>query len=114
MKPSKDIVISRSTLLISLTLLSCRMISENDDSRTERLRIDELQRRLVDPDPEETFPASYNNRKDHEPVLVDEVVLHQRVHKIAAAEDQDVLTGLLLQPGHFLRDVPFDQPRIVP
>ena len=59
------------------------MMGENNDSRTERLSIDELQHRLVDRVPEDAFPASYNNRKDWEPVLVDKVVLHQTVTRSA-------------------------------
>ena len=46
---------------------------------------------------------------DPDPILIDEIVFHQRVHEIAAAVDQDVLTGLLLQLGDFLRDIPLDQ-----
>jgi hypothetical protein len=45
----------------------------DDDARTERLRVDEFQKGRVDPVPEEPF---------------------------AATEDQNVLTGLLLQPEH--------------
>ncbi len=51
---------------------------------------------------------------DHEPILVDQAIWHQRVYKIGASSDQDVLTGLLHQPGYFLRDILFDQDRIVP
>ena len=35
---------------------------------------------------------------DHQPVLVDEVVLGQRADQLATAVDQDVLARLLLQP----------------
>jgi hypothetical protein len=56
----------------------------------------------------------HDDGEDHEPVLVDEIVPRERVHEIAAAEDQDVLAGLSLQLGHFLRYVPLDQRRVVP
>jgi len=46
---------------------------------------------------------------DHEPVLVDQVVLHQRVYQHATASNQNVLTGLLLQPGYFFRYITLDQ-----
>ena len=38
---------------------------------------------------------------DHEPVLIDEIVLHQRPQELWTADDQDVLAGLLLQFGYF-------------
>lgn len=60
------------------------------------------------------FPLPRNDWVDHDPRLVDEVVLHRRVYEGAAAVDQDLPTGLLLQPGHVLRDVALDQRRVVP
>ena len=36
---------------------------------------------------------------DQEVVLVDEIVLHQRLYKLPAPEDQNVLAGLLLPDG---------------
>ncbi len=46
---------------------------------------------------------------DHEPVLIDEVVLHQRVDQLATAEHQQVLTVLLLEPGNCFCDMVLDQ-----
>jgi hypothetical protein len=77
-------------------LLACRPVSEDYDTRAERLRIHEFQNGGVESIPEETFPASQDNGKDHEPVLVYEAMFHQRVDEVCAAEDQDVLAGPLL------------------
>jgi hypothetical protein len=55
---------------------------------------------------EETFPAPQNDREDHESVLIDEVMLHQRVDEVGTAVDQDVPTVLLLQLGDLLSEVP--------
>jgi hypothetical protein len=45
---------------------------------------------------------------DYEPKLVEEVVLQQRPDEGATAEDRDILTRLLFQPGDILRDVSSD------
>jgi hypothetical protein len=63
---------------------------------------------------EEPLHPPHDDGKDHEPVLVDQAVLRQRVHEVCAAEDEDVLAGLLLERGHSLRDVVLDQGRVVP
>jgi hypothetical protein len=60
----------------------------------------------------ETFSTLHNNGIDHEQKLIDEVMLHQRMYKVGAAVDQNVLTGLLLQLVHFFRDILFNQSRI--
>jgi hypothetical protein len=54
--------------------------------------------------------APQDNRIDQQPVLIDQVMLHQRLDKRSAAGDHDVLTGLLLQLGHFFRRITLEQP----
>ncbi len=54
---------------------------------------------------EKVLFAPHDDRKEHEPVFVDEVVLHKRPYELVTAEDQNVPTGLPLQPGHFLCDI---------
>ena len=49
---------------------------------------------------EQALPAAEDDREDHQPVLVHEVVLHQRLDELAAAVDQDVAAVGLLQLGH--------------
>jgi hypothetical protein len=57
----------------------------------------------------QTLPAPQNNGVNHEPILINQVMLHQRLDKITTAKDQNVLTRLLLQLGYFLGNIPFDQ-----
>jgi hypothetical protein len=47
-------------------------------------------------------------------VFIDEVMLHQCMHKSAAAGDLDVHTRLPLQFGYFFRDITLGQPSIIP
>ncbi len=47
---------------------------------------------------------------NEEPAFIDEVMLHECPYQSATASDQDVLTGLLLQPGHFVYHICSDQP----
>src|SRR5215218_4818474 len=86
-----------------------RLVGEDDDARAECLRVDEFQKRRIYLTLEETLPAPHNYGKDHEPVLVYEVVFQRRVDEISAAVDQDVLAGLLLELGNLLRYVLLDQ-----
>ena len=51
---------------------------------------------------------------DQEPVLVDQVVFLQPVHQVMAAVHDEVLTGLSLERGDGLRDVAFEQVRVLP
>jgi len=57
---------------------------------------------------EEMLSAAQDNRVDHEPVLIDEGMLHQRSYQLAAAYDCDAPSGLLLEFSYFLRNVSFD------
>src|SRR5229473_2035881 len=58
---------------------------------------------------EDTLSAAQNNRKDHEPIFIDEVQLCQRVNKLATPENQNVLTALVLESGHLFREIALDQ-----
>jgi predicted ATPase len=54
---------------------------------------------------EEPFAAAHDNWVDHQPILVDEVVLHQRLHEPRAADHVEVSAVLLLQREHGLCDI---------
>jgi hypothetical protein len=56
-----------------------RLVAEVEDARAERLRVDELQRRLICAVLKETLPAAQDNGMDHEPGLAEEVVGQQPV-----------------------------------
>ena len=73
-----------------------RLVGEIENARAEDLRVDELQRLLIATVLKETLPAAHDDGMDHEPELVEEVVLQQRPDQGRAAGDRDVLTGLLL------------------
>src|SRR5215210_2363196 len=85
-------------LLSEYALLSRWCVGENYGARIESLRPDELQGFRVATLVEETFSASHDDREDHQPVFVDEVVLHQGVHEVTATEDQDVFARLIFEP----------------
>jgi hypothetical protein len=55
-----------------------RLVREVEDARAEGPQIHELQSLLIAPSLEEALPASHYNGMDHEPELVEEVVLNQR------------------------------------
>lgn len=81
------------------------MVGKDNNARTECLCIYQFQNLLLTPVSEETLSAPQDNRVNHEPVLVDEVMLHQRADKVSTASEQDILTRLLLEPGEFFYSV---------
>jgi hypothetical protein len=88
-------------------------VGEHDDAGAEGCGVDQLQVGGVNP-VEETLAASDGDGVQPEVELVNEVVLHQRAVQLAGAVLQDVLAGLLLQLGHLLGDVAFDQGCVPP
>jgi hypothetical protein len=64
--------------------------------------------------PEQVLPAAQDNRVNGDPVLVDEVVPHQRVDEIGAPRCQDVAARLLLQLPDLVDDVATEQRRVLP
>ena len=86
--------------------LSYRPAGEYEDAvRTDLLRVHEPQFPRFPHVPEEALAFPHDYGVDHQAVLVDEVVLHQRPHQLPAAEDEDVIAVLLLQPPNSLGDV---------
>src|SRR5262245_2435203 len=85
-----------------------------DAVRADGPRFGEVELQAVDPVRERALAAAQDRREDHQPELVDEVVLEQRSHERAAAVDEDRARGLvleLLEPAH---DVAGDDSRVVP
>src|SRR5258708_3060445 len=95
---------SRQTVLVLDWL-----VGEDHDDRSERSGLNQFERLLLAPLTEETLPAAQGYRIDHESIFVDESPRVKRVDQLAAAENQDILTGLLLQPGQFFRQITRDQ-----
>src|SRR6266536_691038 len=87
------------------------LVGGGDHTRAEPPAVEQLEDR---PLVEEALPAPEHDRMDHEAALVDEAVLQQRAHQLAAAGDQDVLARLLLQLRHLRGDVPADDARVGP
>src|SRR3989442_7194254 len=82
---------------------------KNNDAESERLCLDKFQGFLLAPVSEDTLSAPQNDRKDHEPIFIDEVQLCQHVHQLATPENQQVLTDLVLESGHRFREIALDQ-----
>src|SRR5215208_2137660 len=91
-----------------------RLVAELENARAERLRVDEIQRLLMPPRLKQTLSTAHHDRVDHEPELVEEVVLQQRPDQGRAAGYRDILARLLLEPGDLLGDVVPDQGRVLP
>ena len=76
--------------------------------------VDEIEGHSLHAVLEEAPPLPEHDRVDPESILVDEVVFQQAVHEVVAAVHDQVLTRLLLELGHGLRDIAFDQMGVLP
>lgn len=90
-------------------LVARRLVGHDDDARTQRRGADQPHTPGLARVPEEALPAPHDDGVNHQPVLVDEVVPHQRAHKIGAAEDEDIVAVLPLEPGDPFGDVTLDE-----
>jgi hypothetical protein len=97
-----------------LLLLGPRGAERQDHDFACRLRLDDLQGGPVGCVLEQPLPRTQYHREDHQPVLVDEVVLHQRLHELRAAGDEEVATRPLFQLRDRLGDVTLDHRGVVP
>src|SRR5262249_45595043 len=93
----------------SALVVLCRVVGEQGHAAAGHSRLAEGQRVLARPLPEEVCADPEGDRKDHEPVLVDQPVRVEGVDELAAAVDQQVLSRLLLQLRDLLRDVSLQQ-----
>ncbi len=53
--------------------------------------------------------TAQDNGVDQQPVFIDQVVLDQRVNKLATATDRDLFAGLLLQLAYLFDHITLDQ-----
>src|SRR6266480_4954678 len=82
--------------------------------RADGPHLGQVELEAVDPVREETFAATEDRREDHQPELVDEVVLEQRADERAASVDEDRAVGLLLELLQPADDVAGDNRRVLP
>src|SRR4029077_1393228 len=79
------------------TPASGRFEDEDLHAVANHLGVGEPQSLLVARLAEEPLPAPEHDRVDHQPELVDQIVLDQRLHELSAARDENVPVDLLLQ-----------------
>src|SRR5262249_48413915 len=97
----------------TLSLDTPRLENETHDARTAHFRVREFQPDALPGLREQPLPAPEDQRMHPDPIFVDKVVLHQRLHQHGAAVHLDVAARLPLQPCDFLRDVALND-RCVP
>src|SRR5256885_16816865 len=93
--------------------ISSGLVGEPNGACRVRLGGDQSQRRSACV-LKELLALAQDQRTDDERILIDEVMVHERVDKVATTQDHYVLTKLLLEFGHFFGDIALDQPGIVP
>ena len=95
-------------------LLRFRLVDEQDHAAGEGARVHQAQVVGVDLIAEEMLPAAEDDREQHQPILVDEVVLHQVCDELCASIAGDVPAGLALQVRDLLDQVSADEAGIGP
>src|SRR5436305_1406167 len=66
------------------------LVGEVGEAVPDPLGVEEAHGFLVAGLAEEALPGAEHDRVDHQPQLVDEVVLHQRAHELEAGVDDDL------------------------
>ena len=72
------------------TSSSDELVGEEGEAVTDGPGVEEANGFLVAGLVEEALASPEHDRVDHQPQLVDQVVLHQRVHELTAGVDDDV------------------------
>src|SRR5690349_17976599 len=99
----------RISYLLTSSFFSIWLVCEYHDTRAECVRLKQFEFLLLALSMKKPLPVSYYNGKDHETVFINKILLHERVNELNAPKDQDVLTRLLFQSGHFLSDMVLDK-----
>ena len=81
------------------------LVGEEDQAVTDGAGVDEAHVFRAAGLAEESFASTEHERVDHQPQLVDEVVLYQRVHELKAGIDDDVPVNLSAQRRDLIYDV---------
>src|SRR5207253_10403628 len=89
-------------------------VSQNRHAVGERRSLGELQPLRLARVAEQALARSQQDREDHEPQLVHQVLLDQRLNEVGAAGDQDVALVLIPQLAYLVRDVTANDGRVVP
>src|SRR5215216_5456041 len=72
------------------------LVGRDHDAVGRSLGVEELKSGIYTAVSKETAARPQNQRVDQEHILVDEVMLHERLHELAAAHNQEVLPGCAL------------------
>src|SRR6266567_7679176 len=60
------------------------------------------------------LPTSQHHRMNHKPEFINKIMVHQCVHKLPTASNQNMLTWLLFQLLYLLHHILADNGRILP
>ena len=91
-----------------------RPVGEHGDSGLEGPGVDQLQVGDVGRVAEQPLATSQHHGNHHEPVLVDQVMVDERVEQIGAAKEQDVGARRLVQLGDLLGGIVSDDACVLP
>ncbi len=90
------------------------LVDLDRDPVAHQLGVRQAERLLVGRLAEQALAAAQYDGEDHQPQLVDEIVLEQRVNQLGASGDQDHAVDLVLQLLDLLDDVAAEDRRVVP
>src|SRR6202035_3992815 len=91
-----------------------RLVDEDGDAVTDDLRVHQPHWLLAGRVAEETLAAPQDDGEDHQPQLVDQVVLKKRLHELGAAVHDDVPVGPVPEARDLPRNVAGEHRGVVP
>ncbi len=81
---------------LSAGSLARRLVGQDNDAvRSNRLGIHQLHARLLTAVAKQRPAAPEHDREDHQAVFINQVMLHERLHELDAAVDEDIPARLL-------------------
>src|SRR5580692_3458799 len=105
----------RSSLSRSARDALHRLIGEDHDAIwTDGCGVEEAERGGRSAISEQALAGAEHDWEDHQPVLVDELVLGQSPHELSTTSDEDVSCDLLLEPRNLTSKLLADHGRVVP
>src|SRR5262245_53531236 len=100
--------------LVTSARLGGATVGEDEHAVSDGSRVDQLESLGVARFAEQTLAAPEHDREHHQPELVDEISLQERLHERGAAVHDDVSVVLFLQPPDTLVEVAFEHSGVAP
>ena len=85
---------------------ACALVIHDDDAAGGDFAIGHLERRRDRALGKQLFSLAQSYRIDHQPEIIDQIMLHKRLEQITASPNVEIGSFSLLELGDFFRNLP--------